>query len=100
MSKSYYECHITMIGDPAYIKPIVEHHKWKFSAIDGDPSLGDGIKCYATRHYNVKVRCADVVAEVKKTAAVLEQDGIKVVRRKVEAVLYDDRSITVKPEEM
>lgn len=95
MSKSYYECHITMLGDPKKVEPLVKSLKWKFSAIDGDPTLGDGIKLYATRHYNSRMEQGRVLDELLITATKLEEFGIEVIRRKIELVIYDDRSSTV-----
>ena len=99
MSKDtmYYECHITIDGPPATVREVMELHlpKWKFSAIDGDILLGDGIKCYATRHYNSRLTTQNVRALLFDAAALLEGVGIKVTRRKVELVVFDDRSSKV-----
>ncbi len=97
MSKQYYECHITMLGDSVVLKALVKTHtNWKFSAIDGDPTLGAGIKCYATRHFNAKFPDETVLKFLHETADILEAAGANVIRRKVERVLYDDRSSTVR----
>jgi ribosomal 50S subunit-associated protein YjgA (DUF615 family) len=96
MAKQYYECHITMLDKvPSYVKEIVELHKWKFSAIDGDPSLGNGIKLYATRHFNAKIGADRIIEELQYIAKQISDMGIKVIRRKVENVIYDDRIETV-----
>jgi len=97
MSKTYYECHITMLGDPKLIQWAVENMKWKFSKIDGDPVEGAGVKCYATKHYNAKHMPHDVTAMLLHGATVLAiYPGIEVTRRKVELVIYDDRSSKVR----
>jgi len=90
----YYECHVTMEGNPVDIKPDVEALKWKFSAIDGDPTLGDGIKCYATRHFNYKIPESLVLSTLQMVADSLESTH-KVTRRKIELVLFDSRVDTV-----
>lgn len=92
----YYECHITMIGKPEFIKPLVEKTKWKFSSIDGDPVLGDGIKCYATRLFNYKLPQDQVLDILFHTANNLKDKDCNVVRRKIELVIYDDKSSHVK----
>lgn len=92
---SYYECHLTLEGVPATIKPLVEQIKWKFSCIDGDIVLGDGVKCYATRHFNARMPEADELKFLIDTAGVLQAQGISVIRRKIERVIYDDRSSKV-----
>lgn len=97
MASSYYECHITMVGQQSVLKPMVEKQGWKFSAIDGDPTLGDGVKCYATRHFNEKLSPEYIVSRVCETADVLATDGAEILRRKVELVVFDDRSSTVRP---
>jgi hypothetical protein len=97
-TKSYYECHITLEGDPSIIKPIVEDDlRWKFSAIDGDIVLGSGVKCYATKHYNTKIPEKDIMYLLFLAAEHLEFFKIKVLRRKIEKVIFDDRSSKVKP---
>lgn len=95
MAKQYYECHITMLGDPKWLRWPVEAMKWKFSAIDGDPSLGNGIKCYATRHFNIKKSPEEVKLLLTIAATELSKKGINVIRRKIENVIYDDRIETV-----
>lgn len=86
-----------MQGDRHLLKYIVEKYSdWKFSAIDGDPSLGDGVKCYATRHFNPRTGDAVVLQILTDTAKRLADNGAEVIRRKVERIIFDDRSSTVK----
>lgn len=88
----YYECHITMIGLPEKIRPVVEITGWKFSAIDGDPVMGDGIKCYATKMFHASKPELEVLAELLNWSEFLQIQGCNVVRKKIEMVIYDDRS--------
>ena len=85
----YYECHITMRGDKAIIQPLVEKAGWKFSCIDGDPVLGDGILCYATKHYSHNEAKDWVVLCMNRAAEELKE--CNVIRQKVEFVLYDTK---------
>lgn len=98
MTKTYYEAHITLGPTAAYghIKNAVEKINWKFSKIDGDPVMGAGVKCYATRHFNAKWPAADVVSWLHEAADKLDKMNIEVMRRKVELVIYDDRSSKVR----
>jgi hypothetical protein len=96
MSKTYYECHVTMLGDPETIRPHVESRKWKFSAIDGDPVLGEGLKCYATRLFSSRFKTEDIVNNLLNVADELSKQGCNVLRRKVELVIYDDKSSKVR----
>lgn len=91
--KAYYEAHITLIADPVSVKPYIESSRnpWKFSVIDGDPVLGEGIKCYATMFFNVKRPQAEVLQLLHAKADHLKGVGFNVVRRKIEKVIYDDK---------
>jgi hypothetical protein len=95
MAVSYYECHVTLLGNATEIRPEVENRKWKFSVIDGDPVLGDGIKCYATKLFNRRVAQDTVIKELFLIATELQNNGFNVLRRKVELVIFDDRSSKV-----
>lgn len=102
MTKSYYECHVTMDlpDDPLVIdlcRDLVSSLGWKFSQIAGDIVLGDGTKAYATRHFNARLSELYVLGLLNRTADRLAKYGFNVVRRKVERVLYDDRSAKVRP---
>lgn len=93
---SYYECHITLMAEHTdLIKNVVETLKWKFSVIDGDPVLGKGIKCYATRLFNRRNAQDAVQQELFNVAATLSELGFAVLRRKIELVIFDDRSSRV-----
>lgn len=94
-TQPYYECHITMEGTKQHIRNTVENApNWKFSAIDGDPALGDGVKCYATKHYNQKYDQEDVQKWVNEMADYLRESSIKVIRQKIELVVYDVKETT------
>lgn len=93
---NYYECHITLEGERSAVEQAVKSVGWKFSAIDGDPVMGKGVKCYATKHYNSKIPSEAVVAEVETTADELRSRGCNVTREKVELVIHDTRAKSVR----
>jgi len=95
--KRYYEAHVTMLGVPDDIRPLVENLRWKFSCIDGDINLGDGVKCYATRQFKGTLTEQEVVGKLYYAVGYLEGYGLQVIRRKVEVVIFDDRSEAVQP---
>lgn len=99
MSKQYYEAHITMDGDPDAIKEAVEGAGWTFSKIDGDIVMGEGVKCYATSHFNEREwDAAQLASFAEGIAKGLEMRAGCVVRRvKIELVVYDTRSVNVRP---
>lgn len=87
----YYECHITLTPDSG-LKVFVEGLGWKFSQIFGDIILGDDeIFAYATTHYNEKLGEQEVIAEMNHAASMMEKRGFKVLRQKVELVVYDTK---------
>lgn len=100
MTKKYYECHVTMLQGttlPGMLRHLVEEAGWKFSSIADDINLGEGVKLYATRQFNIRTSDPIVVKHVHDMADVLENHGAVILRRKVETVIYDDRSSLVKP---
>lgn len=97
--KNYYETHVTMTSGTAtkeHLKSIVEAHKgWRFSAIEGDINLGDGVKFYATKQFNGRFGTDAVINYLRLMADVLRNAGAHVIREKVEIVVYDTRSSKV-----
>lgn len=97
MNKRYFEAHVTMEAPPSEAPRVAAAVKaigWRFSAINGDPILGDGVKMYATTHWNERIGIEVAVRRLHQAAGMLGAQH-KVVRRKVELVLYDDRSSAV-----
>lgn len=92
----YYECHITIEGDSAATEAVVNQLGWKFSAIDGDPVMGKGVKCYATKHFNAKLPAEAVADTVGLVADELRSLGCNVTREKVELVIHDTRAKSVR----
>jgi hypothetical protein len=95
MANNYYECHVTMLGDPDKIEKDTNSIGWKFSKIDGDPILGVGIKCYATKHFPAKDVVGDVVEKVKGVSLFMRLAGHQVLRDKVELVVYDSKLVVI-----
>ena len=85
--KDYYELHITFVGDGSV--PIVDG--WSHSAIAGDIILGDGSKQYLTMHAHRDSALTALVLDMEKVADRLSASGRKVLRTKVERVVYDNR---------
>lgn len=85
-----YELHITMMGNPDNIKEKVEELGWHFSKIDGDPDLGQGIKCYATKPL-INLDTIDVINYINSVGKRLEELGCNVIRKKIEDIIYDTK---------
>ena len=89
-----FECHITIADSLSHthvnIKQSVLDAKWKFSCIDGDPLLGKQILYYATRWFEHR---ENAIIETNRQKDLFIQHGLRVVRAKVEEVIYDARLI-------
>lgn len=96
---NYYECHITMEADAYKIRPLVEKLGWKFSSIYGDIVFGETVKCYATHHFHGGKPAEEVLNTLNLVADILAGKGAKVIRRKIELVIHDDRSSKVRLED-
>lgn len=92
--KQYFELHLT-IEEPSdrkqFVETTVEALGWKFSAIDNDIILGDGVKMYATTHMHRDWSPADAVRHLEHGSAELAKSGVNVIRKKLEQVIYDAR---------
>lgn len=90
----YYECHITIkpgTTDKEIIHRAVEHYGWKFSSIDGDPTLGKEVFCYATQHFPMRYKVKYVIGSMNTVADALTNGGFEIVRQKVELIVYDTK---------
>jgi hypothetical protein len=59
---------------------------WKFSKIDGDPVLGQGVRAYLSAYSFTKEGALTTIAAAK---ANLEQEEIKLCREKIEQIVHD-----------
>ena len=80
-----------METDPVLARSAVEALGWKFSCIDGDPVLGAGVKCYATTFSKGSKELQAIQDELDVAAHVLQDAGCRVIRKKIELVVFDER---------
>jgi hypothetical protein len=89
-----FETHITIdttVLDPdkrKYLNEIARHFRWKTSNITDDPILGPGDKFYLTRHDTTFTNAHENMVIVWK---MLKSEGLNPIRRKIEAVLFDEK---------
>lgn len=86
-----YECHLTMSPVQTRDKYTVEGMGLSYSQIDNDPDLGKGSRAYATFHRDGSIDMCQVIADLEKYNNYLLEAGAKVIRRKIEVVIYDRR---------
>jgi hypothetical protein len=91
-----FECHITMSRSdgPAALNVSAEYSHlegglWKYSQIDGDPVMGQQVFCYLTRYDTSYVR---LYSAMKTLVAALPQNGVNVLRQKIELIMYDTKT--------
>lgn len=96
MSASY-ECHITISPNLDLVQEVLKIKKqvestiqWKFSVIDGDPDLGLGMRCYATKWFKTLEEAED---EIHIAAMDLVINGLTLERKKIEMVVHDWRRV-------
>ena len=90
----YYECHITLALTPKDMKQAVESFNgWSYSAINGDPDLGESLFCYATRRASAGFDLMKVIEVMGQVANGLELCGGTVLRQKVELVMFDTKGL-------
>lgn len=85
---NHYECHVTL--DPRcrdLVEPIAKEHKFKTSALVGDEVMGDDKLLYCTTHDS------DIGRILSRTNRLIEAfpEGVKVLRKKIEHILLDER---------
>lgn len=83
----YYECHVTYLDNAT---DTLNYPGWKPSRIDGDPILGDGVKSYFTKHYSARISMDDMKNELAEVVKFLLTNNKKVLRSKIELVVYDN----------
>ena len=82
-----------MEGDATQIEQLVKASGWFFSKIDNDPLLGTGTKCYATKHFPITMHLDNIILTTKLVASKYASfDGCKVIRRKIEKIVYDTKT--------
>ena len=92
----YYETHITMdkVPDALALRTTLTAFSWHYSCIDGDPTYGKKKLHYATGHYTGDWKLEEVQDAIDRMAGMLLEKGYSVIRRKIEMVMYDVRTIS------
>jgi len=87
-----FECHITMLKDcPRVMRRFEEIAKilqWKTSSIEGDPFLGKDTFFYFTCYHT---SLPEIQKKMDKLCIFLKDRGYKVIRKKIELVIYDTK---------
>lgn len=92
-----YECHITL-EIPANLrdtfKQTLKDHfsDWHYSAIDGDQTIGAGVKVYASRHYPANKNIDNIFMDMQTVGLKLSSLGYNVIRKKIEIIVYDTKN--------
>lgn len=85
-----YECHITCALKDAVIAEQVAHeHHWSTSQIERDPVLGKASYFYLTTHDQEFMHLYQRMAS---TVRALADQGVSVVREKIELIMHDKRT--------
>jgi hypothetical protein len=102
----YYECHVTIEPSPGnkaekeseynrdFLMLTTLGYDYGFAAskIDGDEKMGKGVKWYLTRSQNSGATLAEAMYKLTKA---LEEAGFRVLRRKVEHIVFDECVIQI-----
>lgn len=84
-----YECHITVsVADAAMATGVATSGGWKTSEIARDPVLGDDTHFYLTCH---ATDYTFILGKMKTAVGVLQSSGVKVIREKIERIVYDTK---------
>lgn len=89
MENTDFEAHIIFDGKLApFVETLAKHTGWKFSKIDGDPYLGNGVRCYLTTHSADRV---DLEQKMRAVVLAAAATGHKALRMKIEQIVFDER---------
>jgi hypothetical protein len=89
LMQNKYECHITTFTSSAEVATeVAKELHWKTSEIARDPVLGNDTYFYLTSHSDSYDRMWERMVEAVN---LLELKGCKVVREKIEHIVYDRR---------
>jgi hypothetical protein len=87
-----FECHITVsLANGPLAWQVANEFHWSTSEIARDPVLGKASYFYLTSHGDDFV---DLYRRMETVATELEREGVKVIRKKIEAILYDTKGKT------
>lgn len=84
--KDDFECHITLPASTENFLKSAYPLGWKFSMIDGDPTLGDGVKCYLTCHSS---NYDEIKLKMRTALIYLAERYIPFIRAKIEQTVFD-----------